>query len=142
MPQHNPLSSLYQDSAPLVVRQHVQPPKKYVVLTSQGVYIFCKQRPVDVLRQLLSDSRGLDSETVKAYFVIQKEDQACAASLIIASLGVDENQELAEYATRAFFMFGGEPKLAVTNQSHTRKSNLFVNVFLDGFGKIWTCLKT
>ncbi|RZC41057.1 nuclear pore complex protein Nup155 [Asbolus verrucosus] len=129
--QDNPLQNINQEGAPLVVRQHSEPPKKYVVLTSQGVYIFSKLRPVDILRQLLSDSHGLNSEAVKAFFMIQKEDQACATSLIIASLDVDENLELAEYATRAFFMFGGEPQLAAItamNQTNIRTSPFSPNI--------------
>jgi nuclear pore complex protein Nup155 len=118
VPQENPLANLSQEGAPLVVRQHYELPKKYVVLTSQGVYIFSKLRPVDILRQLLSETQGLNSDNVKAFFMVQKEDQACATSLIIASLDVDENLELAEYATRAFFLYGGEPRLgAITPMS-------------------------
>nr|CAI5847690.1 unnamed protein product [Callosobruchus analis] len=40
-----------QELPPLVVRQHMEPPKKYVVLTSHGVQIFIKLRPVDLLRE-------------------------------------------------------------------------------------------
>lgn len=96
---------------PLVVRQHMQPPKKYIILTSQGAYIFLKLRPVDILKNLLLESHGLESEMVKTYFRIQGEDQACAASLILACLTSPQNQEVAEYATKVFFMLGGEPKL-------------------------------
>ncbi|EEZ97868.2 nuclear pore complex protein Nup154 [Tribolium castaneum] len=121
--QESPLAAITQEGIPLVVRQHSEPPKKYVVLTSQGVYIFSKMRPVDILRQLLDESQGLDNDNVKAFFMIQKEDQACATSLIIASLDVDENLELAEYATRVFFLYGGEPRLgALGTMSQT---NLF-----------------
>lgn len=96
---------------PLVVRQHAEPPKKFIVLTSQGIYVFLKLRPVDVLKNLLQESHGLESEMVKTYFRIQGEDQACAASLILACLSSAQNQEVAEYATKVFFMLGGEPKL-------------------------------
>jgi nuclear pore complex protein Nup155 len=124
VPQENPLANLSQEGAPLVVRQHYELPKKYVVLTSQGVYIFSKLRPVDILRQLLSETQGLNSDNVKAFFMVQKEDQACATSLIIASLDVDENLELAEYATRAFFLYGGEPRLgAITSMSQANMRN-------------------
>ncbi|XP_072403168.1 nuclear pore complex protein Nup154 [Diabrotica undecimpunctata] len=104
-----------QEAPPLVVRQHAEPPKKYVVLTSHSVQIFIKLRPVDILNQILRDSQGLDTEALKTFFTIQKEDQACATCLILASLESDENVEVAEYATRAFFLYGGEPKLAQAN---------------------------
>ncbi|KAK9883024.1 hypothetical protein WA026_001236 [Henosepilachna vigintioctopunctata] len=104
-----------QELAPLVVRQHYEPPRKYVVLTSQGVHILLKYRPVDLLKQLLLEGRGPDSETVKSFFVIETEDQACAISLILACLESQTNVDLAEAATRAFFLYGGEPKLAVQN---------------------------
>lgn len=96
---------------PLVVRQHAEPPRKYIVLTAQGAHILLKLRPVDILRQLLIDSNGPDGEAVKAFFMLQKEDQACATSLILASLEGIQNSDVAEWATRAFFMFGGEPQL-------------------------------
>lgn len=96
----------------MVVRQHAELPKKYVVLTSHGVQIFVKLRPVDILKQILKDSHGQDTEALKTFFLIQKEDQACATALILASLEIGDDIEVAEYATRAFFLFGGEPKLA------------------------------
>lgn len=99
-------------SPPLLVRQHAEPPRKYVALTSQGAHIFLKLRPVDILRQLLLDSCGADSDSVKAYFNLQREEQACATSLILASLQDTQNRDVAEWATRAFFLYGGEPKLA------------------------------
>lgn len=40
VPDEDLFESLGQEGSPLVVRQHYQSPKKYVVLTSEGVYIF------------------------------------------------------------------------------------------------------
>lgn len=112
-----------QQKPPLVVRQHSVPPKKYVVLTAQGTHIFLKLRPVDVLKHILQESHGLDTEAVKIYFRIQTEEQACAASLILACLNNPQNQEIAEFATKAFFMLGGEPRLIpqMYHQSEMRK---------------------
>lgn len=89
----------------------MEPPRKYVVLTAQGAHIFIKLRPVDMLRQLLVDSHGPEGDAVKAYFHVQKEEQACATSLILACLESVQNAEVAEWAARAFFMYGGEPKI-------------------------------
>ncbi|KAK4882783.1 hypothetical protein RN001_006102 [Aquatica leii] len=97
----------------IAVRQHFEAPRKYVVLTAQGVHIFLKMRPVDLLRQLLIDCHGPENEAVKAFFVIQKEDQACATSLILACLESLQTADVSEWATRAFFLYGGEPKLAI-----------------------------
>ncbi|CAH1175574.1 unnamed protein product [Phaedon cochleariae] len=108
-------TSLYasagQELPPALVRQHAELPKKYVVLTSHGVQIFVKLRPVDLLRQILKDSHGQDTEALKAFFAVQKEEQACATSLILASSGSEE-EEVSERATRVFFLFGGEPRVA------------------------------
>lgn len=101
-----------QQVPPLVVRQHSEPPRKYVILTAQGAHIMIKQRPVDLLKQLLLDTRALDTDILKAFFSIQQEEQACATSLILASLESPQNAELSEHATTAFFIFGGEPQLA------------------------------
>ncbi|KAJ8921993.1 hypothetical protein NQ315_008631 [Exocentrus adspersus] len=117
-------SATMQEAPPMVVRQHAEAPHKYVVLTSHGVQVFVKLRPVDLLKQILRDSHGLDTEPLKAFFMIQKEDQACATSLILASLECDDNTEIAEYATRAFFMFGGEPKLSPVNTTNMCKLKL------------------
>lgn len=70
-----------------------------------------KLRPVDLLRQILID-RGPDSDAVKSYFQVQKEEQACATCLILACLESQQNKQISEWATRAFFLYGGEPKAA------------------------------
>ncbi|PSN41988.1 Nuclear pore complex protein 155 [Blattella germanica] len=70
---------------PLVVRQHLEPPRKFIVLTQAGAEVLLKLRPVDLLRQLLVENRGPEAEPVKLFFEAQKEEQACATSLILAS---------------------------------------------------------
>lgn len=104
-------SSQLDEDPPLVVRQHMEPPKKFVLLTAQGAQVITKLRPVDLLRQILID-KGPDSEAVKSYFQIQKEEQACATCLILACLESQQNKQISEWATRAFFLYGGEPKAA------------------------------
>ena len=110
-----PCASVLQEprlpEPPLVVRQHLESPRKYIVLTQQGADILLKLRPVDLLRQLLVENRGPEADAVKLFFETQKEDQACATSLILACLQSVQNQQVAEWATRAFFMYGGEPKI-------------------------------
>ncbi|KAJ8961865.1 hypothetical protein NQ318_021483 [Aromia moschata] len=106
------------EAPPMVVRQHSEAPHKYVVLTSQGIQVFIKLRPVDLLKQILQESHGHDTDALKAFFMIQKDEQGCATSLILASLESDDNMEIAEYATRVFFMFGGEPKVTQMNTTN------------------------
>lgn len=103
-----------QGDPPLVVRQHIEPPRKFIVLTTQGAHIVMKLRPVDLLREILMENKGPDSEFVKAYFQSQNEDQACATCLILACLENIQNIQISEWATRAFFMYGGEPKVFST----------------------------
>ncbi|KAJ8971740.1 hypothetical protein NQ314_000553 [Rhamnusium bicolor] len=96
-------SNTTQEAPPMVVRQHAEARISM---------------PVDLLKQILKESRGLDSEALKTFFLIQKEDQASATSLILASLDSDDNVEVAEYATRAFFMFGREPRVTPVNPTN------------------------
>ncbi|XP_018320831.1 nuclear pore complex protein Nup154 [Agrilus planipennis] len=110
-----------REDPPLVVRQHLEPPRKYVVLTAQGAHIFMKLRPVDVLRQLLCENQGPENDSVRGFFVMQKEDQACATSLILACSDNVENHDVAEWATRSFFLYGGEPRIMSSQLINTNK---------------------
>jgi hypothetical protein len=78
------------------------------LLFIQGSYVFTKQSPSDQLRQLLLQT-GPDSEEVRSYFVLHKE-QACATCLVLACNQNVTERQASELATRAFFMHGGEPE--------------------------------
>ncbi|XP_014205239.1 nuclear pore complex protein Nup155 [Copidosoma floridanum] len=93
---------------PLLVRQHMEPPRKFILLTAQGAIVLIQMRPVDILRQLLLEQRGPDTDAVRAYFQTQSPEQACATCLILATLESSQNAQLAEWATRAFFLYGGQ----------------------------------
>lgn len=97
-----------QGEPPLLVRQHMEPPRKFIFLTTQGVIILIQVRPVDILRQLLLEQRGPDTESVRSYFQSQSPQQACATCLILATLETSQNAQLSEWATRAFFLYGGQ----------------------------------
>lgn len=119
-----------QDS-PLVVRQHFEPPRKFVILTAQGAHIFTKLRPVDLLQQLLVECRGPDNDAVKTFFTIQKEDQACATSLILACIENIQKADVVEWATRAFFIYGGEPRpTPPPNFNQTNPCKLLINIIM------------
>lgn len=96
-----------QGEPPLLVRQHMEPPRKFIFLTAQGAIILVQVRPVDILRQLLLEQRGPDTEPVRAYFESQSPEQACATCLILATLESSQNAQLSDWATRAFFLYGG-----------------------------------
>ncbi|XP_051175538.1 nuclear pore complex protein Nup154 isoform X2 [Leptopilina boulardi] len=114
-----------QGDPPLLVRQHMEPPRKFIFLTAQGAIILMQERPVDILRQLLLKQRGPDSEAVRAYFQSQSPEQACATCLILATLESSQNVQLSEWATRAFFLYGGQRISNAPNMEiHSGFSNL------------------
>lgn len=71
-----------------------------------------KLRPVDVLRRVLGECRGADAEPVRNLFTVLHEEQACATALVLACLEAANNTQMADWATRAFFLYGGEPRPA------------------------------
>ncbi|XP_060597073.1 nuclear pore complex protein Nup155-like [Ruditapes philippinarum] len=95
---------------PVVVTQHAKPPRKFVILSAQGSHIMSKLRPVDQLRQLLIDCQGPDADEVKAFFRLHKIEQACATCLILACARLATDQQVADWAKMAFFLYGGEAK--------------------------------
>ncbi|XP_029678395.1 nuclear pore complex protein Nup155 isoform X1 [Formica exsecta] len=105
---HIEKQSTTQGEPPLLVRQHMEPPRKFIFLTAQGAIILMQVRPVDILRQLLLEQRGPDTEAVRAYFQTQSLEQACATCLILATLESAQNAQLSEWATRAFFLYGSQ----------------------------------
>ncbi len=116
LPYRGKLSKLYSESfsaqnPPAVVVQHAQPARTFVLISAQGTHIVSKLRPVDHLRQLLLEQNGPDGEAVKAFFQLHGEAQAAATSLILACSQSVADSQVTDWATRAFFMYGGEPRL-------------------------------
>ncbi|XP_017489429.1 PREDICTED: nuclear pore complex protein Nup155-like [Rhagoletis zephyria] len=98
--------------APSTVTQHIEAPKKFVFLTTQGVIVGYKPRIVDQLKQLLMENQGYDNEAVKSFFLLHSSPQtnACAVALIIACDSHPPGEErLIEWATSAFFHYGSDP---------------------------------
>ena len=58
--------------APLVVRQHLEPVRSFVLLTSQGTHMIDKYHPVHQLRQLLESCKGPENDEVEAFFTLHK----------------------------------------------------------------------
>ncbi|XP_017679081.1 PREDICTED: nuclear pore complex protein Nup155 [Lepidothrix coronata] len=99
--------------SPVVVQQHMLPPKKFVLLSAQGSFMFHKLRPVDQLRHLLVSNIGGDGEEIERFFKLHQEDQACATCLILACSNAAYDREVSAWATRAFFRAHQQRKLSV-----------------------------
>ncbi|XP_022087297.1 nuclear pore complex protein Nup155-like [Acanthaster planci] len=96
---------------PSVVTQHTVMPPAYVLLSSKGSYLVGKLRPVDQLRQLMLNNMGPDNPVVESFFKLHKEDQACATCLILACSRASSDVQVSEWATHAFFLYGGVARL-------------------------------
>lgn len=96
--------------SPSIVTQHLEAPKKFIFLTTQGVIIGYKPRIVDQLKQLLLENQGYDNEAVKSFFALHNsspQTNACVIALIIACDTHSPGEErLNEWATSAFFHYG------------------------------------
>lgn len=66
------------------------------IVLFQGAIILMQVRPVDILRQLLLEQRGPDTEPVRAYFQTQSLEQACATCLILATLASSQNAQVCD----------------------------------------------
>ncbi|KAK7895656.1 hypothetical protein WMY93_020981 [Mugilogobius chulae] len=96
---------------PVVVQQHNVPSQKFVLLSAKGSHIFQKLRPVDQLRHLLVSCAGGESEEIERFFKLHREEQACATSLILSCSTSASDREVSQWATRAFFRYGGEAQM-------------------------------
>ncbi len=117
VPASRRLVRLYADSfnsmqPPLAVIQHAQAAaRKFVLISATGTHIVSKLRPADHLRQLLIEHGGPDNDVIKAFFSWHTETQASATALVLATSQAVQDAQVAEWATRAFFLYGGEPRL-------------------------------
>ena len=121
LPFRGHLYKLYKESfgstePPLVTVQHAQPARKFALISAQGTHIVSKLRPVDHLRQLLIENHGPDNDVVKAFFALHSEVQAACTCLVLACSQAVQDSHVAEWATRALFLYGGEPRLVYPAQ--------------------------
>ena len=70
---------------------------------------------MDHLRQLLMENNGPEADAIKAFFQLHGEVQGCATCLILATLQSLTSSQISEWAIRAFFKYGGEPRLVFPN---------------------------
>ncbi|GFN98864.1 nuclear pore complex protein nup155-like [Plakobranchus ocellatus] len=107
-PEPAPPSGKYSVDPPCVVTQHALPPRRFVLLSAQGIHILQKQRPVEQLKQLMVECGGPDAQQIKAFFNLHRLDQACATCLVLACSRASADQQVSDWARMAFFMYGGE----------------------------------
>lgn len=111
---------------PVLVTQDMESPRKYIFLSSQGIHVANHPRPVDHLKQLLIDNHGFENEAVRSFFRLYGEAQSCCMALSIACQSVSHlEKQVAEWATLAFFRYGGDPQLTPINPQSTRHQLLY-----------------
>lgn len=109
---HDVLVSSFGGKLPTcAATQHLASPRRLVVLSAQGAIILEPGRPVDCLRQLLVEQGGPETETVQSYWTFQGAVQATATALLLATSSSAVDRQLADWATRAFILHGGEPRV-------------------------------
>ncbi|XP_072173406.1 nuclear pore complex protein Nup155-like [Diadema setosum] len=101
--------SMASPNPPAVIKQHSSPAPRYVLLSSQGSVVISRLRPVDQLRQLMLNNMGPENPAVENFFKLHREEQACATCLILACSLASSDQTITDWATQAFFLYGGEP---------------------------------
>ena len=108
------LDKLYRESfgsmeSPLLAVQHMGVSRRFVIISAQGTHIVSKLRPADHLRQLMIEHGGPDNAAVKNFFRLFGPNESIAICLILACSQAVVDSQTAEWATRAFFMYGGTP---------------------------------
>ncbi|KAI8093448.1 Nup133 N terminal like-domain-containing protein [Halteromyces radiatus] len=94
-------------------------PRKFLVFTDRGLTFFNKERPVDTLYHLLSESK-LNPENSQrdllTFFDMFGQTQACAMCLSIVCASYvsssPEQDDIGRWAKQLFFDFGGHPSAA------------------------------
>jgi nuclear pore complex protein Nup155 len=71
---------------------------------------------------LLVENHGPDNEVVKSFFTLHSEIQAACACLVLACSQAVQDNHVAEWATRALFLHGGEPRLVFPAQQQQRQA--------------------
>jgi len=78
-------------------------PRRFVMITPQGCFVWNKLRPVDQLYMILKESNGPNSDGVRLFFnKIYERSEACALCLAVALIHSNEPR-IYEWATHAFF---------------------------------------
>lgn len=98
-------------------------PRRFVMMTPQGCFIWNKLRPIDQLYLVLKESNGPNSEGVRLFFnKIYERSEACALCLAVALMHSNEPR-IHEWATHAFFVYSGEPEIKKKSATNFIGSN-------------------
>lgn len=117
-------SSCDSMNPPLIVKQHFEERRKMILLTSEGVFIFHKQRPIDQLSLILAETQNPESPVVRSFFQSTKLTEACLTSLILASTSnMPQELPIVEWSTLAFFRYGSDP---IDSQFSARHDAIFL----------------
>uniref|UniRef100_A0A8C8GPQ0 Nuclear pore complex protein Nup155 n=1 Tax=Oncorhynchus tshawytscha TaxID=74940 RepID=A0A8C8GPQ0_ONCTS len=106
---------------PVVVQQHNVPPQKFVLVSAKVQSRFYSL--FYTLRHLLVCGTGGESEEVERFFKLHREDQACATALILSFSSAACDREVSQWATRAFFRYGGEAQMRFPS-AHSAPSSI------------------
>lgn len=99
------------ENIPKLSGEYFDLPRRFVMITPQGCFIWNKMRPIDQLTACLRESNGPNSDSVRLFFnKIYEKSEACALCLAVA-LNYSGDARLFEWATQAYFMYSGEPEI-------------------------------
>lgn len=101
-----------KDKSPLTLKyplREAQIPKKIILLTNQGAHIVELFKSADLLQQVLITCRGAHHDAVKTFFEVHTEPESSATSLMLACMESTVGTEISQWASQAFFRYGGEP---------------------------------
>ncbi|KAL0842019.1 hypothetical protein ABMA28_014235 [Loxostege sticticalis] len=107
-------------SPALVTKKEVWSVSRWAVVTGAGAAILAAGAAPDLLRTLLRDCRGPDAHPVKDFFQLHSAEQACACAVYLACEDANTSDlSVSEWATRAFFLYGGQLAPAPVYQQQT-----------------------
>lgn len=89
--------------------KEAQQAKKIILLTTQGAHIVELFKSADLLQQVLQTCRGAHHDAVKSFFEVHTEPESSATSLMLACMESAIGTEVSQWASQAFFRYGGEP---------------------------------
>lgn len=65
--------------------QHLLPNRQFLILSNRGIHVITKNRPMDILQQLVIESNGhIEHPNIQRFFIdIWKRDHACAIAIML-----------------------------------------------------------
>ncbi|XP_073944058.1 nuclear pore complex protein Nup154 [Choristoneura fumiferana] len=109
-----------QLSPALLTKKDAWSVSRWAVVTGAGAALVAAGAAPDLLRTLLRDCRGPDAQAVKDFFQLHGVDQACACALYLACEENTSDLSISEWATRAFFLYGGQTTPAPMYQQNSQ----------------------